>query len=202
MELATELTVVIPYYEGSHREPTRHLSEALRSVANQTLERSRLEVVLVQDGGADDLAPLLVEFASLNLRLVRQELNSGLSAARNIGAQAASAETLLFLDADDQLPPHSAQRILSEFGLNPSWDLCFSNSRKFDSEMLTPLRTIDSSGYYELYRHFGMSPLNPLFHSIFVGHCVAIRKEPCKQLAASTPHWIAARSQRLRWPPL
>ena len=175
IEAATELTIVIPYFEGSHREPVHQLSEALRSVVAQTVDLSRLEVVLVQDGGTDNLRPLLTQFAPLNVRLLRRERNAGLSAARNMGASAASSENLLFLDADDRLPSHCVARVLKEFARNPSWDLCFSNSLKFDSEMRAPLRVIDSSQYYDLFRNYGMSRLNPVFHAIFVGHCIAMR---------------------------
>ena len=80
------------------------IEEALESVRQQGDD---IEVIVVDDGSRDRSAEIVRSFFDrhgLNGTVLAQE-NSGPAAARNLGWQAASADWIQFLDADDRLAP-------------------------------------------------------------------------------------------------
>lgn len=89
------VSAVIPVYN-----PGPHLVRALRSVLDQTM--SDLEVIVVDDGGAEDVG--WVESVDPRVRLVRQS-NVGVSAARNRGVLEARSDWVAFCDQDDEWLP-------------------------------------------------------------------------------------------------
>ena len=93
-----ELSLVIPTHNRAEL-----LGEMLTSLARQTLPPERFEVIVAVDGSDDGTQEMLQGFeAPYSLQAIYQS-QSGVSVARNRGAQAASGDILLFLD-DDVLP--------------------------------------------------------------------------------------------------
>ncbi len=87
------VSVIIPTFNRS-----RKLIRALRSVLNQTFRD--YEVIVVDDGSSDDTYQALTSYMPL-IRYVRQQVNRGVSAARNSGIRRAAAPWIAFLDSDD-----------------------------------------------------------------------------------------------------
>jgi glycosyltransferase involved in cell wall biosynthesis len=96
-----KISIIIPIYNAG-----KYLRPALESVAAQTF--ADFECICVDDGSTDSSADVVREFAAKDLRfvLIEQE-NSGVSAARNAGLDAARGEFLTFLDQDDLIAPDS-----------------------------------------------------------------------------------------------
>lgn len=91
------VSVVVPVYNTES-----YLEECLHSLEKQTLKD--MEVILVNDGSTDNSARLLREYAGKDNRFVYvEQLNQGLSVARNTGMEHASGDYLAFLDSDDWL---------------------------------------------------------------------------------------------------
>ena len=91
------ISIVIPIYNGAC-----YLDSLIESLKGQTL--SGFEVVMVNDGSADDTAQALDALAAsplpFSLTVIHQE-NGGVSAARNTGLRAARGQYVCFVDADD-----------------------------------------------------------------------------------------------------
>ena len=76
------------------------LSDCLRALRAQTLPCDRFEVIVVDDGGDDDLAGVCGPFEpKLNVRL-EKKANGGPASARNHGAALARGQWLAFTDDD------------------------------------------------------------------------------------------------------
>jgi glycosyltransferase involved in cell wall biosynthesis len=96
------ISVVIPAYQAE-----RFISEALESVAAQTVE---IEQIVVVDDGSTDATAQVAERWSQTARIqttVIRQTNSGAGAARRAGLLLTDAEMICFLDADDRLVPHA-----------------------------------------------------------------------------------------------
>ncbi len=95
---APRVSVIIPAYNCGP-----YIDETIESVARQTVPAH--EIVVVDDGSTDGTADALARYGS---RIVcRRQKNSGVSAARNAGAELATGDWLLFLDGDDALLPNA-----------------------------------------------------------------------------------------------
>lgn len=90
------LSIIIPAYNASET-----LGATIRSALG--IKPSALEVLVVDDGSIDETPGISSSFGDA-IRYRRVE-NGGVSRARNIGAEMAFGEWLLFLDADDLVFP-------------------------------------------------------------------------------------------------
>ena len=92
-----QVSVIVPAYNGAAT-----VGDCLRALLEQQTQRS-YELILVDDGSADDTAHVVAAFAP-RVRLVRQQ-HAGAAAARNRGVSAAQGDILLFTDADCEPAP-------------------------------------------------------------------------------------------------
>lgn len=118
------IAAVIPAYNA-----TRHIAEALDSVARQTVPAA--EVIVVDDGSADDTSGQVMRWREAHpavpVQLVRQP-NSGPAGARNTGWRAAKSEWVAFLDADDVWRPEHNERLWAVAAAFPEVDLAFADA--------------------------------------------------------------------------
>lgn len=92
-----KISVIIPVYNVGP-----YLRECLDSVVNQTLRD--IEIICVNDGSTDNSGAILVEYAARDERIiVITQKNRGLSAARNVGIDAAKGKYIYFIDSDDYI---------------------------------------------------------------------------------------------------
>jgi glucosyl-dolichyl phosphate glucuronosyltransferase len=102
------LSVVVPT-----RDRPALLYDALRTLAAQDVGPGVVDVVVVDDGSAADLAPLVTaaSTAAVPMRLERQE-PAGLNAARDRGVAVTDGELVAFLDDDVLVVPGWARALL------------------------------------------------------------------------------------------
>ena len=102
-----KISIIIPCYNAQ-----RYLPSCLDSLIMQSVPD--FEAILIDDGSRDDTAEIAAGYAQRDGRfsLIRQE-NMGVSAARNAGLDAARGEWILFVDADDLLPPDALEHLLA-----------------------------------------------------------------------------------------
>jgi hypothetical protein len=115
----TGVAVVITTYNHAH-----FLGEALESALRQSHPPD--EVIVVDDGSADDPASVVSRFRGV--RLISQR-NKGLAAARNTGWRSASSGFVVFLDADDRLLPEALASNLWFFEQQPTCGFVYGGYR-------------------------------------------------------------------------
>ncbi|GAA3786777.1 glycosyltransferase [Streptomyces phyllanthi] len=103
------VSVVIPSYNAATT-----IGKALQSAVNQTYEL--VEVIVVDDASTDGTIEVVGNFAGSNprVRVLRRKHNSGgVGAPRNWGIAQASGRWVMFLDADDELPPRACEMLVA-----------------------------------------------------------------------------------------
>jgi glycosyltransferase involved in cell wall biosynthesis len=103
------VSIVMPAWQP---EP-RWLEEAVRSAVAG--ESCAIEVIVVDDGSPQPVAPMVEAIGDERVRVVRAE-HCGPYAARDVGLALASGAYVRFLDADDVSVPGSTSRLLSSLG--------------------------------------------------------------------------------------
>jgi len=89
-----DISVVIPVYNRSDE-----LYLSLRSLTHQTLSTERFEVIVTDDGSAEDIQAVLKKFPQLQLVYVYQpDEGFRVAAARNLGADRANGDIIVYSD--------------------------------------------------------------------------------------------------------
>jgi glycosyltransferase involved in cell wall biosynthesis len=115
-----DVSVIIPTY---NRIPFLKKSVESCFEGNDDL---RIEVVIVDDGSTDGTREWIYGLNDDRITYLRQTENQGAQVARNTGLQAASGDTIKFLDSDDFLYPGlllNQWRVLNETGD----DVCYGS---------------------------------------------------------------------------
>lgn len=104
-------SVIVPVY---NKAP--HLKACFDCLECQTISKSDLEVLLIDDGSTDDSLALCEAFAAERpwVRVIAQS-NAGVSEARNAGIRVARGRYLFFLDPDDSLSPETLENVSKFF---------------------------------------------------------------------------------------
>ena len=95
---APRFSLIVPAYNRAGR---------IRRAVGSALVGGRddLEVVVVDDASTDDTAAVVAAIDDPRVRLLRQPVNRGVCAARNLGIDAARGRWLVMLDSDFELLP-------------------------------------------------------------------------------------------------
>lgn len=136
------VSVIVPCFNAAH-----FLHESIGSALAQTYPP--LEVIVVDDGSTDESAAVAAAMGPA-VRVLRQD-NRGESAARNRAIDAARAEWLAFLDADDVWRPTKLERQLAAAGdgiagIHTSYFRFGDDTRVIDHST-TPLEVLHSVEY-------------------------------------------------------
>src|SRR5215207_6216464 len=97
-------SIIIPAFNAA-----KYLGAAIESALSQTLPAT--QVIVVDDGSTDETGTIARQFGDAVWSL--HQANAGVSAARNHGAREATAEWLLFLDADDLMCSEALNRLVA-----------------------------------------------------------------------------------------
>lgn len=137
-----KVSVVIPVFNVEN-----YLKECLDSVLAQTLKD--IEIICINDGSADNSLSILQDYAARYSQIkVIDQLNGGLSAARNRGLDEASGEYVYFMDSDD---------LITSFALSELYSVCkdagldilyFSGTSFYESQELAQKHKGFTNSYY------------------------------------------------------
>ena len=112
---AVRLSAIVP----THNRPDQ-LRACLETLRVQDVGPGLLEVIVVDDGSATEMAPLVAEVAAGVAEMRCERLSPvGLNGARNHGAGVARGEVLAFLDDDTLVSAGWARALLEAFAEHP-----------------------------------------------------------------------------------
>ena len=136
MHAGCEVSVVVPVFNSAEILP--HLVERL----TPTLARlgSEYEIVLVNDGSADESWDRIVAIASRDTHVRGLDLakNFGQHNALLVGIRGARFPTIVTLDDDLQNPPEEIPRLLAE--LDVGYDVVYGTQAGGQTDSGAPLR--------------------------------------------------------------
>lgn len=102
-----KISVIVPVYNCAP-----YVERCIRSIMSQTY--TDLEIICIDDGSTDGSGAILDRLACEDARIqVFHQDNAGVSAARNVGIDAASGEFITFVDSDDAIEPDMYEVLLS-----------------------------------------------------------------------------------------
>ena len=103
VERSVEMTVTV-----ITRNRARILGQCLRGLADQSLDPSRYEIVVVDDASTDDTTAVIAaaqQQARCQIRAFRLSEHRGLSAVRNRSIREARGAVIVFVDSDGLVAP-------------------------------------------------------------------------------------------------
>ena len=104
------ISIIVPIYNVE-----KYIGSLVNSLLKQT--NKNFEVIFIDDGSTDESMQILKEIMAgseqeFSFKLL-QQVNQGLSSARNIGILNATGEYIFFLDSDDEIESNFVETILT-----------------------------------------------------------------------------------------
>ena len=91
-----KISIIIPIYNAE-----KYLKECLDSLIKQ--EYGNVEIILVNDGSKDSSKEICMQYLTDKRIVYVEQINGGVSKARNLGLSKATGEYIAFIDSDDML---------------------------------------------------------------------------------------------------
>jgi glycosyltransferase involved in cell wall biosynthesis len=161
-------SIIIPLYNKE-----AFIDYALQSILRQ--RHQNFEIIVVDDGSTDNGAYRVSAIQDQRIHLI-QQVNAGVSCARNTGIECAKGELVCFLDADDWYHPLYLETIVSMAERYLEIDFFATRFLMFKDQDL-PTKTWELKGNNDvlliddLYEHF------LVFGFTFCTNTVGIRRE-------------------------
>lgn len=110
MKKNVPLSIIVPIYNVE-----KYIGSLVNSLVKQT--NKNFEVIFIDDGSTDESMQILKEIMAgseqeFSFKLL-QQVNQGLSSARNLGIHNATGEYIFFLDSDDEIEINFVETILT-----------------------------------------------------------------------------------------
>lgn len=117
MEQKPLISVIVPVYNGQD-----YLEKCIESIEAQTYEN--IEVLIINDGSTDATGQVCVSLKQRypNISVITTE-DEGVSAARNVGLDAAKGAYVTFVDADDRIRPKMLEALYQGM-MDTGSDIC------------------------------------------------------------------------------
>ncbi len=124
-----KVSVIVPCFNYAH-----YLPFTLESVSSQTYQN--WECLIVNDGSVDNTESVAMDFVRRDNRFILiNQVNKGLSEARNTGIRNCSGELVLFLDSDDLIHEGKLKHSVGIFLEQPHCNIVYGNSYFFFDDL-------------------------------------------------------------------
>ena len=165
----TKISIIIPVYNVE-----KYLARCLDSVILQTCED--WEAVCVNDGSTDNSLQILTDYAKKDKRIkIINQINKGVSAARNSGLDNAIGEYITFMDSDDVIHPQYLALLL-ENADQKTISMCsfvnFNDDKElnFNNPIICNNKVSNSLDFYAVSADMKMPSCGKLFYKDIIGN--------------------------------
>lgn len=108
-----EYSIIIPVYNSE-----KHIERCLKSFCNQTIAKTKYELIIIDDGSFDDSHNIISKFPFEDIKYTFKRIeNRGVGFARNLGISLAKGRYLIFVDSDDEVSENYLEVFSSSSGL-------------------------------------------------------------------------------------
>lgn len=155
--ITAKISIIVPVYNVE-----KYLKKCLESLIHQTYKN--IEIICVNDGSTDQSLDILYQYQNSDHRIkVIDQLNGGLSDARNTGLKHVSGQYIMFVDSDDWIDLETCEQSLNAMIRNQVDVVLWSYIREFGNKSL-PKVIFNEDCYfneeetkYQIYRRlFGL----------------------------------------------
>ncbi|MFH1663411.1 MAG: glycosyltransferase family 2 protein [archaeon] len=147
-------SVIIPLHNGE-----KIIEKTLEGVYNQSLKPD--EVIVIDDCSTDNSLDIVKKFPC---KIIKLEKNSGPAVARNLGAEKAKGNILVFVDVDAVLEKHVLERMIQDYEENPEVACVCGTFSKFSRGA----GWVDKFRNLQIFWWHNQDNLNKKFISIFM----------------------------------
>ena len=144
------ISIIVPIYNVD-----KYLEECIESLKNQTYKN--LEIILINDGSADNSEQICREEAKQDNRIVFiNKKNGGAASAKNKGLKVAKGDYITFVDSDDFIEPDMIEYMVNTIKkynsdiIQCSFINLYKNTEKFKQDKIVEQR-ISSKDFLELF---------------------------------------------------
>ena len=176
-----QASVIIPVYNVEE-----YLETCLDSLVAQTIDKSRMEVLVINDGSPDNSWDICLKYnEKYDFIKIFSKENEGLSATRNFGINHAKGKYLFFLDSDDYFTPDTVKKVTDFFDkVYEEVDMvAYYEDRFKEDKILKPhfrFKTLDHEGVYDLeeYPYLTQTRVNVCVKNLGEGKNVLFNTTP------------------------
>ncbi len=145
--LMPKISVIVPIYNAAP-----YLPRCLDSILCQSM--ADFELICVNDGSLDESDEILTKYAGQDTRVkVINQNNRGVSAARNCGLAACSADYVCFVDADDYIHPDMLGIMYSAITENDADVAIASMKNVYETSCVKFLPIVEDKLKYSIQNH-------------------------------------------------
>lgn len=129
----------------------QYLGRAIRSCLKQSLDKSKYEIIVVDDASTDNSVSVLESFKDKIVPIVLEK-NVGVAEASNIGIRNALGRFIIRVDSDDYINEHTLLFMSEILNNNPDIGFVYCDHIRVDKEE-NHLERVNLSTLDLLYRH-------------------------------------------------
>lgn len=132
------ISAIIPVYNVE-----KYIRRCIMSVIDQKADNFNIECIIIDDCGTDNSMNIVYDIINnyqgitVVFRIVKHNVNKGLSEARNTGIKASTGDYIFFIDSDDAILENAFKLLLSYAKQYPSTYVIQGNSLGLEEKQLS-----------------------------------------------------------------
>ena len=140
------ISIIIPVYKVE-----LYIRRCLQSVIDQKIDCYNLECLIIDDCSPDHSMDIVEDViksyqgSTIAFKIIRHDVNKGLSVARNTGILASTGDYLFFIDSDDYILNETFYTLVKYIHKYPNADIIMGNSFDVEKNSLSNILVMNNN---------------------------------------------------------